>query len=102
MRQESLPNASIIVAVPMIICRKARQCVRAARLTLMYRFEDNVVMLRLRRRSSSFRGARVTNKSWPELGESYDNEQGDDGDVWHCTLLDPVRHGRRCKWASSA
>lgn len=32
----------------------------------------------------------MTNRTWPELAEWYDRKQGDDGDFWHRTLLDPA------------
>ena len=32
----------------------------------------------------------MTHRSWPELAEWYDQKQGDDGDIWHRTLLDPA------------
>jgi ubiquinone/menaquinone biosynthesis C-methylase UbiE len=36
------------------------------------------------------RRAGMTNRTWPELAEWYDQKQGDEGDIWHRTLLDPV------------
>jgi hypothetical protein len=40
----------------------------------------------------------VVRKNWDEMAAWYDEKQGDEGDLWHRTLIDPVL----CKWLAAS